>query len=64
MVQVRLRFKKSSPRWRIVGIEGKIFLIEFLNSVKDYPKINAANGVKYEGVLVFSMIDLYRRNSA
>jgi len=31
---VRLRYEKSSPRWRIMGREGKILLIEFLNSVE------------------------------
>ena len=29
---VRLRFKKSSPRWKFVGREYKILLVEFFNS--------------------------------
>jgi len=31
---VRLRFEKSSPRWRIVGRECKILLVKFFNSLE------------------------------
>ena len=44
--------------------EGKILLIEFLNSVEGYSKIDAINGVKYESVSVASMIEVHRRNPA
>ena len=51
---VRLKFEKSSPVWRIVG--EKINLID-RELCWSSAKVDAINGVKYESILVVSMVD-------
>ena len=61
---IRLNFEKSSPRWRIMGRESRILLVEFFNSLEKIVHSLEVNGMLKTWLKIRAELKIESRSTA